>query len=681
MAKYRKYNMKALKYGDFLNEIKKMYDGGVIGLQNSNEDMLASNYNGTNIGEPSFGFKTENGPSSPTDLNNSSGGLSKGQYAGMGLALAGGISQYSNADTTAEKNQAIDNTGTGVVSAINPLWGALAKVGTTASTAVAGNETNNNNVVASEVINPFNQFKNNETGGDWAMSFLNPLGSNIMKGKRRVSDKRDAEKQAAIDRGINELSDNTLTNYSGINTMSRGGRLNRRKYAGGGMLTHYPEEALSHSDNPLGGIPVGQESSVEGGETLDNDNSYVISDRIMIDDDMIKEFGFHKRAKGKSLAAYSKMIEKNNPRENDTFDKATRKLMLERVTEANESANMKNFEDDYDNILKKKMGGKLYKMYKGGQLRKPMATGGTFDESDPWNLNRYNTTATPSWGLNSDLPYYNNPADDLPTQDINTGLNTPTRLDSSDLGQGEEYLPRIQPKGMPYGKHKAGYPTLTKTGLETVDPTVVAFEGTSEEAKNAERISNAADYRETTDVNVSPLYDAGRLVPIAANLIAGSKHDTLDKKNYRNKSRISPGRYNINPLLDQNKSDFVQTQGLTKEASSGNAGTYLANLASLYSNKTKANTAAYATKENAETQMDMQAQMANAGIESENKRMDFNVDDWNARSKSGAKNLQMTAAGQVGEFADAKANEAFMEAYINSLSDRYKYNFTHKLKA
>jgi hypothetical protein len=506
--------------------------------------------------------------------------------------------------------------------------------------------------------------------GPWGTA-IGAIGGGLIGGFSNAEKQKNLEKGMIPFQQSEELIDPYSTSYSGINidgSMKMGGRL-RKKYAAGGSLTSY-NSGGQHSENPLGGIPVGSGASTEEGETLDNDKSYVFSDRIVIDKDMANEFSFPKRSIGKSLAAYSKTIEKDNPRDHDSFDKNSRRRMLDRVIEANESFNMKTMEDDYDNLLKKKMGGKLYKMYKGGQLARD-----GYSNPFQFNVEDGEDTLTPPTGYDE----FGSPIGDFSTYGQNPqNPFVANNTDYSELRPLNNYDPTNPIGSLP--QKTDIQPFYTPPSTRTRKSTAVVAPVLTEEEQNRLRESDAQEFRSTTDINQSPLLDAARLVPIAANLLAGSKHDTLDKNDYRVKSRIKPGRYNINPLLDQNKSDFVQTQGQMRESAGGSGGTYLANLQALFAGKTKANTQAYATKENAETQMDIQAQMANADIEGRNRQQDFSVDDWNARSKAAAKNLQMTAAGQVGEYADAKVNEAFMEAYLNSLSDRYKYNFTRNFR-
>ena len=140
----------------------------------------------------------------------------------------------------------------------------------------------------------------------------------------------------------------------------------------GGNITKY--NGPSHAESPLGGIPVGQDSLVEGGETrgLPNTQSkdYIYSDTLKVP------------GKKYSFAKASKMIEsKHSKRDNDKMSSEQKELEI--------NALMKTQED-----LRTNMMDRAYKKAYGGPLnKKVLATGGTVVVPPEYynTLNKYQT--------------------------------------------------------------------------------------------------------------------------------------------------------------------------------------------------------------------------------------------------------------------------------------------------
>lgn len=111
------------------------------------------------------------------------------------------------------------------------------------------------------------------------------------------------------------------------------------KYADGGNLTRF-NEGGTHEQNPLGGVPQGQAqngtmNTVEQGET--KMGSYIYSDRISLNPDMIKQFNLPKYAAGKSVADASKAIEDKFKDRNDKYANETKVTLLKRLEQAQET--------------------------------------------------------------------------------------------------------------------------------------------------------------------------------------------------------------------------------------------------------------------------------------------------------------------------------------------------------
>lgn len=137
-----------------------------------------------------------------------------------------------------KNNQLVDNVGTGIASYFGPWWGALAKAGTSTATAVRGDETNYAKDKTGNLIDPFNQFKNNEGAGDWATSFLLPQKSIIDKSHRMASRARAAAGQRQF--AIEQQSQGTLREYPvmGVPEAKYGMRIHGMKTINFGRITN-----------------------------------------------------------------------------------------------------------------------------------------------------------------------------------------------------------------------------------------------------------------------------------------------------------------------------------------------------------------------------------------------------------------------------------------------------------
>lgn len=108
----------------------------------------------------------------------------------------------------------------------------------------------------------------------------------------------------------------------------------------GGMLTPI-EAGGSHSENGLGGVPIGNNASVEQGETMTED--FVYSDKLKINKTLAKEFSLPKSTIGKTFAQASKSLTID---QEDVISQRGNKRMLNRIAEAQE-AYKQSFGDKY----------------------------------------------------------------------------------------------------------------------------------------------------------------------------------------------------------------------------------------------------------------------------------------------------------------------------------------------
>lgn len=111
------------------------------------------------------------------------------------------------------------------------------------------------------------------------------------------------------------------------------------QYAMGGNMKNNSltqiNEGGSHSQNPLGGVPMGQGNSVEQGET--KQNNFIYSDRIVLNKDIIGQYGLPKSLTNKTVADATKIIDRKFKDRNDKISISTRDNMLSKIAEAQEA--------------------------------------------------------------------------------------------------------------------------------------------------------------------------------------------------------------------------------------------------------------------------------------------------------------------------------------------------------
>jgi len=100
------------------------------------------------------------------------------------------------------------------------------------------------------------------------------------------------------------------------------------------QLTEFNEGGL-HSQNPLGGIPVGPNANVEQGET--KTGNFVYSNRIPINEDLVKQFNLPNYIKNKTIADASKAINDKFKDRQDKYATETKNTLLDRLAKAQES--------------------------------------------------------------------------------------------------------------------------------------------------------------------------------------------------------------------------------------------------------------------------------------------------------------------------------------------------------
>ena len=149
------------------------------------------------------------------------------------------------------------------------------------------------------------------------------------------------------------------------------------RYAQNGGLTRF-DTGGSHSQNPNGGIDIGNNNSVEENET--KQNNFVYSNRIFLDSNIVSQYNLPKSLVGKSVADATKFIDNKFKGRNDKISQSTKNGMLSKIAEAQEA--MKPAEPE----IEQSQEGMIdpTQMAFGGYVNRQMEDGGYYEQNNPY---------------------------------------------------------------------------------------------------------------------------------------------------------------------------------------------------------------------------------------------------------------------------------------------------------
>lgn len=125
------------------------------------------------------------------------------------------------------------NTATQVLGAIGPWWGELAKIGTQASKDRIGEGGDWQKNTQGVILDPFNQFKDNQGTDEWLKSFIAPGMTAVTKGKRIQEDyerrlNNSLLKQRDDNQKVGAIFQNSLQRYQAPQYGKRGMKIRTR---------------------------------------------------------------------------------------------------------------------------------------------------------------------------------------------------------------------------------------------------------------------------------------------------------------------------------------------------------------------------------------------------------------------------------------------------------------------
>lgn len=177
----------------------------------------------------------------------------------------------------------------------------------------------------------------------------------------------------------------------------------------------------------------------------------------------------------------------------------------------------------------------------------------------------------------------------------------------------------------------------------------------------------------------TPMQAAGLAAPIAYNLGMGlfSKPMQLKAEDYLNKSRVTPYKVNVDPQLNETRLAYNAAEKGIRNAAPG-SGAYLTNRANLANLRSKSTKDVLAGKENADAQLQMQADLQNAQLEAQSRGTKFAIDDWNAKSKAAKQKFLTKAIEQMGTLSQNSQAMDVQEKYMKLLSPQYGKTFEYQ---
>ena len=221
--------------------------------------------------------------------------------------------------------------------------------------------------------NPYYDFNTENTDYETALRAKLSAENYNADVERRYGNKEALKNPKAVER-LNQLRQEVNITPQ----FAMGGNLNNNNNMN--KLTHINEGGL-HSQNPLGGVPMGGNNTVEQGET--KNGSFVYSNRITLTPEIIRQYNLPKSLIGKSVADATKLIDNKFKGRNDKISQSTKNGMLSKIAEAQEA--MKPQEPEMEQAQEGMID--PIQMAFGGYVNRQMSGGGWYDQNNPYFMN------------------------------------------------------------------------------------------------------------------------------------------------------------------------------------------------------------------------------------------------------------------------------------------------------
>ena len=179
-------------------------------------------------------------------------------------------------------------------------------------------------------------------------------------------------------------------------------------------------------------------------------------------------------------------------------------------------------------------------------------------------------------------------------------------------------------------------------------------------------------------IKASPLLAGITALPALYNIGRGifGKVDQLDAKDYMSKAKISPYKMNADPQLAAARSAYGTAMQAARNAAPG-AGSYLATLGNIASQKQQAIRDIYAQKENFDKNQKLEADKFNAQVEQGKMANDLAIQQYNAQALAAKQNMLVTGLTQAAQAAEGLSATDLQEKYLQMIAPDFAGKFQY----
>lgn len=179
-------------------------------------------------------------------------------------------------------------------------------------------------------------------------------------------------------------------------------------------------------------------------------------------------------------------------------------------------------------------------------------------------------------------------------------------------------------------------------------------------------------------MKASPLLAGITALPALYNIGRGlfGKVDQLDAKDYMAKSKISPYEMNVDSQLAAARGAYGTAMQAARNAAPG-AGSYLATLNNIATQKQQAIRDIYAQKENFDKNQKLEADKFNAQVEQNKMANDLAIQQYNAQALAAKQRLLETGLTQAAQAAEGLTTTDLQEKYLQMISPDFAGSFKY----
>ena len=379
------------------------------------------------------------------------------------------------------------------------------------------------------------------------------------------------------------------------------------------ILTRF-NEGSTHENNPLSGVPIGNNNSVEEGET--KQNNFVYSNRIFLDSNIVSQYNLPKSLVGKSVADATKLIDNKFKGRNDKISQSTKNGMLSKIAEAQEAMKpqepeieQQGYSEEMVNPSQMALGGYVNR-FDGDGFYEPIQPVNQLNNANNLSqLNTFNNTI-PSSNTKIQLNTSDNSLNAATNSNPQTSNNTANTLGSAGLaiGSGIKNIPSgaLDKQYAFNPKLKAGDDAMdsVKKTVATAIPIAGAFYGIEKmglaagEAIGGEKGRDVATgifdpssgQREVLQSKDSSNFEKGvsLAAPFLSGLMAGKARKRTEAKVIANNAQAANRMYSedyyamggeIDPIIENKQTwdtkKIVKYQPGVTSGKNGNPGFYI----------------------------------------------------------------------------------------------------------